>query len=587
MPDLLHPKSGQGTSLPPRPSSSTKLWMTLVVLVVVGFIVGGVGLGALWIGKTMTTSLADVKVEVTKRIEPPKTTPAVVTQREPAAKPVASSSQPLLRIVSTQPASPAALKVGERMTVVIEYENPGPGSVQIWARPWTAGRKTSGYGAHGSGGYAPGKGTIEGWFTLRAPGEIDEVGVEMVEARDRKVLASVKLPVRGVWSGEALPLEPAAKVPAAKPPTVTALDRDGAFGFPQKEAKVLCDTDELRFSVWNNGEHFLAQAILWHDSEATVGVRNGGHQSRDLSILHFDRGGELDPSPMADRKYNLESSLMMPALRYQARASNGWTPAKDDSKARGAIRYETMPNGKKARVDTFAIPLGELGGAPGKTIRLAYWAMSANPDFVVNSTSFKPASATHYSYSIPVDKYNECLLGTGHDFDVNQLPNGNTDRPSGGATAARPVQSVQPRPPEGPPEGETLDIKFTAMDGREVDLAKMKGKVVLIDFWATWCGPCVAELPHVLDAYSKFHDKGFEIVGISFDSDRAKLERMMTEKQMTWPQFFDGTGWKNEFGQRYGIRGIPTMWLVNKDGKLASKNGRRDLAAQVERLLAE
>ena len=87
-----------------------------------------------------------------------------------------------------------------------------------------------------------------------------------------------------------------------------------------------------------------------------------------------------------------------------------------------------------------------------------------------------------------------------------------------------------------------LDLKFTAADGHEVDLAQMRGKVVLIDFWATWCGPCVAELPNVLKAYEKLHPKGFEIVGISLDSDRAKLETFIKEKNMTWPQFFDGQG---------------------------------------------
>jgi thiol-disulfide isomerase/thioredoxin len=135
--------------------------------------------------------------------------------------------------------------------------------------------------------------------------------------------------------------------------------------------------------------------------------------------------------------------------------------------------------------------------------------------------------------------------------------------------------------------GQPLDIKFTAVDGRAVDLAQMKGKVVLVDFWATWCGPCVGELPHVKEAYEKLHPKGFEIVGISLDSDKAKLEKFVKEKGMAWPQFFDGQGWKNSISSKFGIHSIPAMWLVDKKGNLSTINGREDLAGQVEKLLAQ
>ncbi|MDB6125631.1 MAG: Alkyl hydroperoxide reductase/ Thiol specific antioxidant/ Mal allergen [Pedosphaera sp.] len=135
--------------------------------------------------------------------------------------------------------------------------------------------------------------------------------------------------------------------------------------------------------------------------------------------------------------------------------------------------------------------------------------------------------------------------------------------------------------------GKPVNIKFTALDGTEVDATKMKGKVVLIDFWATWCGPCVAEIPHVKEAYDKLHGKGFEIIGISFDEEKDALEKFVAKKEMSWPQYFDGKGWQNKYGQAFGIRGIPTMWLVDKKGNLRDVNARGGLEEKVTKLLAE
>src|SRR5437867_3958906 len=118
--------------------------------------------------------------------------------------------------------------------------------------------------------------------------------------------------------------------------------------------------------------------------------------------------------------------------------------------------------------------------------------------------------------------------------------------------------------------GKPVDIRFTALDGREVDLAKLKGKVVLIEFWSTSCGPCIAGMPAVKATYEKLHERGFEVIGISLDDKEAALRRFIKEKALPWPQHFDGKGWENQFAVRYGIFSLPTMWLVDQKGILRS-----------------
>lgn len=139
-----------------------------------------------------------------------------------------------------------------------------------------------------------------------------------------------------------------------------------------------------------------------------------------------------------------------------------------------------------------------------------------------------------------------------------------------------------------PQTGGTMEIAFTGMKGEKIDVAAMKGKVVLVDFWATWCGPCVAELPNVLKAYDQYHSKGFEIIGISLDSDKAKLEKFIADKKMPWPQDFTGDGWKTSLAQKFGINSIPATFLIGKDGKVAATNLRGSaLEAAVKKELGQ
>ena len=112
------------------------------------------------------------------------------------------------------------------------------------------------------------------------------------------------------------------------------------------------------------------------------------------------------------------------------------------------------------------------------------------------------------------------------------------------------------------------------LDGKPVSLADYRGKLVLLDFWATWCGPCIVELPNVKAVYEKYHDKGFEIIGISLDTDEAALRKFIRENQLPWRQVFDGEGWKTPLVKKYGVRGIPAQFLIDREGRVISVQAR-------------
>ena len=130
------------------------------------------------------------------------------------------------------------------------------------------------------------------------------------------------------------------------------------------------------------------------------------------------------------------------------------------------------------------------------------------------------------------------------------------------------------------------DFEEKDLAGKPLSIANYKGKVVLLDFWATWCGPCIGELPNVLKTYEKYHAKGFEIIGISLDKDEQTLTNFIKKRGMAWQQFFDGKGWGNKLAVKYGINSIPMTYLLDGEGKIVAMNLRgEELDAQVAKTL--
>jgi thiol-disulfide isomerase/thioredoxin len=132
------------------------------------------------------------------------------------------------------------------------------------------------------------------------------------------------------------------------------------------------------------------------------------------------------------------------------------------------------------------------------------------------------------------------------------------------------------------------DFNEKDVAGKPLSIASYKGKVVLVDFWATWCPPCRAELPNVIATYRKYHDQGFEIIGVSLDQDQAKLTGFTKSMNMTWQQYFDGQGWGNKLAVKYGIESIPATYLLDGNGKIIGRDLRgEELMQAVVRALGK
>jgi peroxiredoxin len=141
----------------------------------------------------------------------------------------------------------------------------------------------------------------------------------------------------------------------------------------------------------------------------------------------------------------------------------------------------------------------------------------------------------------------------------------------GGVAVARPA-----------PAGELKPFTAQDLEGKPIALSDYKGKVVLVDFWATWCGPCLREMPNVVAAYEKFKNKGFDVIGISLDRPDAedKIRAMQERFGMPWRQIYDGGYWQARLAVENGIRSIPATFLVDREGKLRYTNLRGEQLMQ-------
>ena len=133
-----------------------------------------------------------------------------------------------------------------------------------------------------------------------------------------------------------------------------------------------------------------------------------------------------------------------------------------------------------------------------------------------------------------------------------------------------------------------IDFALNTPEGKEVKLSDYisKNKYTLVDFWASWCGPCRMEMPNVVAAYAKYKAKGFGVVGVSLDSNLESWKKGISDLKITWPQMSDLKGWQCEAAKLYGVRSIPATVLVAQDGTIVARDLRgEDIAAKLAELL--
>jgi peroxiredoxin len=161
-----------------------------------------------------------------------------------------------------------------------------------------------------------------------------------------------------------------------------------------------------------------------------------------------------------------------------------------------------------------------------------------------------------------MDKY-VTLAGASYEFTVDR---------QGRSLSLKPIAEKLPDRPALQPGSTAPEFSFTDIDGKTYRLSDFRGKVVLLDFWGVWCGPCVAEAPELASIYQKLHEKGFEVIGIHMGNQIAALREFIAEKGMTWAQAVEED--RGTLHRLFRVDGWPTYYLIGKDGTILAHDLR-------------
>jgi thiol-disulfide isomerase/thioredoxin len=342
------------------------------------------------------------------------------------------------------------------------------------------------------------------------------------------------------------------------PSSLASLRESGAFEFPQKQATVLCDRPDLRFSVWNNQEYLFAQAVVWNDDDSSLGKSEENREIGDWSQVMLDLDADGKATAKIDRDYMLNPWPHLGGLHYQiCVGERAWSGIYSDSKGRGAIRYVEVSTKKLVRVDTYLIPMAEIAKEVGDKIRLCYWGFSPTPALTINSTGYEriwKGWKRYYGYNVPLAQYHDYVLGKGGEIDAAKVPEGRDD-----ISLSHRKNVTMPEVGQAAPE---ISAKDWMNLKAPLTLASLRGKVVLLEFWATWCGPCVQGIPHLNELERSNVGKGFQLLTL-VEEGHQTMDKFIKRTPVEYPIGLESTALED-----YGISAIPHAFVLNQAGKI-------------------
>ena len=290
---------------------------------------------------------------------------------------------------------------------------------------------------------------------------------------------------------------------------------------------------------------------MWTLSDLLVITNEQCHNS-DL-LIDVDADGKRTPE--MDRNYSLHPWPHLPGLYYQIVLSeNSTTGLEDDSKGRGSIRYVETSDSQPVRVDNYLISLVEISRCLGDQIKLCYWGFSPHPLQRVNSVGYQAKNEIYYPHHIPLSDYHDYQLIPGHEIDPNQIPEDRLEKPTA-------PQKQKSKPQIGEIASEISAEEWVNIDV-PLTLTALRGRVVLLDFWATWCGPCINAIPHLNQIHKKYHEDAFQLLSLVVET-RPFMEKFNQKHSINYP-----LGTNSSSFDDYGISGIPYAFLLDKAGEV-------------------